>query len=91
MELTNKREIYSVSNADTNLKLTGEVTYSNGSIVNFSGSLSDLSNLFVGNFNYNEADVNCNINVSNCLKSQVDNAYAIVDATIEQIKTQLTV
>lgn len=91
MELTNKREIYSVANADTNLKLTGEVTYSNGTITNFSGSLSDLSDAYVGSFYYNEGETNCNVNVSNCLKAQIDNAYAIVDSTIEAIKTQLTV
>ena len=44
MELTNKREQYTVTNADANVSLVGEVLVTEGTIIsNFNGTLTKVS------------------------------------------------
>ena len=54
MELTNKREQYTVANADANVSLVGEVLVTEGTIIsNFNGTLTKVSDSSpAGNSNY---------------------------------------
>lgn len=92
MELTNKRTTYTVSNADTVLKLTGEITVNEtAKITSFNGQILTLDGVFSGNFNFNEMNTNCNFSINDCPVTNRDAAYSLLDETVESIKTQLTV
>lgn len=90
MEISNKRLMYSVKNEDSNLKLEGEVTIKEDKTISyFSGSFYTLTSEYAGNFNYSE-DENTYINksINSIPKDNEDKAIALLDKTIDEIKTQ---
>ena len=92
MELINKRTSYTVSNDDTVIKLSGEITVGDAVKINsFNGQLQLLDGTYIGNFNYNENGTNCSFSVNDCPATNRDAAYSLLEATVESIKTQLTV
>lgn len=91
MELTNKREQYTVTHADTNLSLVGEVMVVEGTVISsFNGTLTKLSDSSnAGNFNYRESGDTCDQNLYSCPKDLTDEISILLDATVTAIKTQL--
>lgn len=91
MELTNKREQYTVTYADTNLSLVGEVMVVEGTVISsFNGTLTKLSDSSnAGNFNYRESGDACDQNLYSCPKDLTDEISILLDATVTAIKTQL--
>lgn len=91
MELTNKRESYTVSTSSANLKITGDITLAGTNVVSFNGSFSLADNSPAGNFNYSESELDCNINIYGCPKANKDEAFKLIDIAIEEIKTKLAI
>lgn len=90
MELTNNRSQYTVTNADTTLKLTGELTINaNKAISSFSGYFSALDGTSSGNFNYSENGLNVDKHIFGTPKTLADAAITLLDTTVTEIKTQI--
>lgn len=94
MELSNKRTIYSVKNENLQLKLEGEVTINEvlKEIVSFSGNFMKLDTLdYIGSFTFNESESTYNKNISRFPIELGDSGELLLDATIESIKSQMTI
>ena len=91
MELTNKREQYTVTNADANVSLVGEVLVTEGTIIsNFNGTLTKVSDSSPAwNSNYREVGDTCDQNLYSCPKDLTDEISILIDATVTAIKVQL--
>ena len=101
MELTNNRQLFTVINTSTSVKLNGEITIADKKLItSFNGNFSSLenstvedptlmNNKFLGNFNYSESADTFNKNISGKTKEQADEINTLLDETITQIKTQL--
>lgn len=101
MELTNKRQLFTVVNTATSVKLSGEITIIEGNLIsNFNGNFSSLSEpvleapaigmrLPLGTFNYSESATTYNKNVNGVAKEQSDEVNKLLDDTITEIKNQL--
>ena len=85
MELTNKRESYTVENSAETLKLFGDVTVSNEKIASFSGSFQTIDNMMAGNFSFSETGSNNNINISGVPTNMLEIAYNLVTITVSEI------
>ena len=93
MELTNKREQYTVTNADATVSLVGEVLVTEGTTISsFSGNLTKVSDSTgAGSFSYREIGDTCDQNLYSCPKDLTDEISILIDATVTAIKTQLAV
>lgn len=93
MELTNKREQYTVTNADANVSLVGEVLVTEGTVIsNFNGTLTKVSDSSPAwNSNYREVGDTCDQNLYSCPKDLTDEISILIDATVTAIKVQLAV
>ena len=91
MELKNKRVQYTVTNEDSNLKLTGEVSLKEQTNdLSFNGSLNDLSNNYLGNFYYNEReDEKIDKSINGIDKDDLANAEALIASTITALRNEL--
>lgn len=90
MELTNKREYYSVNEVSTTIKLAGELVVTEATIINgFTGNFSTLEGTPVGGFNYREHSGSIDKNVYSVPKEVQVEASALLDATIDAIKLEL--
>lgn len=90
VQFSNTRTSHTVKNVSNTLSLQGDITIdANQRIVQFNGSISIEDN-YVGNFYYNEQEngkYSKNFSDSDLANStQIEN---FLDATIEEIKTQL--
>ena len=88
MELTNKRETYSIVNNNEAIKLAGEVTISTDAIT-LNGVFRTLEDQHIGNFNYREISNTIDKNFSSLNKEQEDNASLLLASTIIELKTTL--
>ena len=90
MELTNKREIYSVSNTGTTLKLSGEITIVNGSdVISFNGVFTTIEGTQAGSFNYRETNNIVDKNIYGVPSEFKNNAESLIDSTAELITIEL--
>ena len=91
MELTNKREKYTVTNADANVSLVGEVLVTEGTIIsNFNGTLTKVSDSSpAGSFNYREVGDTCDQNLYSCPKDLTDEISLLIDSTVTAVKAQI--
>jgi len=91
MELKNKRVQYTVTNEDSNLKLTGEISLKDQTNdFSFNGSLSDLSDNYLGNFYYNEReDEKVDKSINGIDKDDLANAEALIASTITALRNEL--
>lgn len=91
MELTNKRENYSVSNTDGTFNLQGELSVSGLNITSFNGSITKADNSVSGNFSYSENDVISNINMNSIPKGSLVAVHTLIETTVSEINTQLSI
>lgn len=91
MELKNKRVQYTVTDEDSNLKLTGEISLKDQTNdFSFNGSLNDLSNNYLGNFYYNEReDEKVDKSINGIDKDDLANAEALIASTITALRNEL--
>lgn len=90
MELTNKRESYSVTNASVTIKLNGEVTISdNDTISSFSGNFQSLEGNGLGGFNYRESNDTVDKHIFSVSTAYKGDAETLLDVTIGEIKSNL--
>lgn len=88
MQLTNKKEVYSINNSNETIKLQGELTLSSESI-QINGNFQLVDGTFVGHFNYRELGTTLDKNFGNLIKSNQEDALALLDETIEELKLEL--
>lgn len=88
MELTNKRETYSIVNNNEAIKLAGEVTISVDAIT-LNGVFRTLEDQHIGSFSYREINNTIDKNFSSLNKEQEDNASLLLASTIIELKTTL--
>ena len=90
MELTNKKEIYSVANTGTALKLSGEITImENSDIASFNGHFTTLEGAMAGSFNYRETNNVVDKNIYGIVLASKVEASELIDITVDEIKLQL--
>lgn len=88
MELTNKRETYSIVNSNEAIKLAGEITISVDAIT-LNGVFRTLEDQHIGTFSYREISNTLDKNFSSLNKEQEDNASLLLALTVSQVKTTL--
>lgn len=87
IQLSNKREIYNVTNETSELKLAGDVTFDAAKkITNFSGQFYTLDDNYAGNFSYFEMEGDFSQSVSSIPNSIDGKAVALLDATVVELK-----
>lgn len=91
MELTNKRENYSVSNTDGTFNLQGELSVSGLNITSFNGSITKIDNSVSGTFSYYENEVTGNININSLPKESLITVHTLIETTISEINTELSI
>lgn len=91
MILTNKREMYTVENSTSTVRLNGDATIdADKNIVSFSGMFIDaVSGESAGSFNYNENSDKMNISYSGITISTRQNCEDILESTIAAIKVEV--
>lgn len=88
MELTNKRETYSIVNSNEAIKLAGEITISVDAIT-LNGVFRTLEDQHIGTFSYREINNTLDKNFSSLNREQEDNASLLLALTVSQVKTTL--
>ena len=88
MELTNKRETYSIVNSNEAIKLAGEITISVDAIT-LNGVFRTLEDQHIGSFSYREINNTIDKNFSSLNKEQENNASLLLASTIIELKTTL--
>lgn len=91
MELTNKRENYSVSNTDETFNLQGELSVSGLNIISFNGSITKADNSVSGNFSYSENDVTSSISMNSIPKGSLVAVHTLIETTVSEINAQLSI
>ena len=91
MELTNKRENYSVSNTDGTFNLQGELYFSGVNHLSLNGSITKADNSVLGNFSYSENGVTSNININSIPKGSLVAVHTLIETTVSEINTQLSI
>lgn len=91
LELSNKKEIYDVTNQDESMKLSGNVTYtSDKRITDANFNVYDLQDLYYGNISYTELlGDTVNLSLNNVPETMVDKVADFINKTITSIKEQL--
>lgn len=89
VQLTNKREIYDVTNQNSTMKLSGQCTYTDdGRIIDSYFNVYDLQEVSYGNVNYSEMlDDTVNVQYNTVPKTMIESVTDFVNETIESIKT----
>lgn len=92
MTLTNKREMYTVENNTSTVRLEGDVTIdADKNIVSFSGVFTDvISGEGAGSFNYNESIDRMNVSYNGITIASKQNCEDILEGTIAAIKTEVS-
>ena len=88
MELTNKRETYSIVNNNEAIKLAGEVTISTDAI-SLNGVFRTLEDVHIGSFSYRAINNMIDKNFSSLNQEQEENAADLLVSTITELKTSL--
>ena len=88
MQFTTIKELYSINNSNETIKLQGELTLSSESI-QINGNFQLVDGTFVGHFNYRELGTTLDKNFGNLIKSNQEDALALLDETIEELKLEL--
>lgn len=87
IQLSNKREIYNVSNETSDLKLVGDVTFdATKRITNFNGQFFTLDDNYAGNFSYFEMEGDFSQSVSSIPNGIDGKAVALLDTTVVELK-----
>lgn len=96
MELTNKRQMYNVTNSSEKLTLSGEITIDNDNIItNFSGNFkinepSELNEMNIsGMFNYTNRNDKVDKQFYSIPTSLLTSCEVLLDTTILAIKLEL--
>lgn len=91
VQLTNKREIYDVTNQNSTMKLSGQCTYTDDRrIIDSYFNVYDLQEVSYGNVNYSEMlDDTVNVQYNTVPKTMIESVTDFVNETIESIKTQV--
>lgn len=92
MILTNKREMYTVENSTSTVRLEGDVTIdADKNIISFSGVFTDVvSGEDAGSFNYNESIDRMNVSYNGITIASKQNCEDILEGTIAAIKTEVS-
>lgn len=92
MILTNKREMYTVENSISTVRLEGDVTIdADKNIISFSGVFTDVvSGEGAGSFNYNESIDRMNVSYNGITIASKQNCEDILEGTIAAIKTEVS-
>ena len=90
MELTNKRENYSVNNTDGTFKLQGELFVSGTSITSLNGSITKEDGSVSGNFNYSENNLVGNISINFIPKELLIAVHTLIKDTVTEINAELS-
>lgn len=92
VQLTNKREIYDVSNQSESMKLSGQFTHtSDDRVIDAYFNVQDLQDTSYGSVNYSEMlDETVSIQFNNIPKAMVDSVADFINTTITAIKGQIS-
>ena len=88
MELTNKRETYSIVNNNETIKLSGEVTVDTQGM-SLHGGLSLSEGTSIGYVTYRESGTLLDQSFSNLEQDHIEAVSALLEATIAELKTTL--
>ena len=88
MELTNKRETYSIVNNNETIKLSGEATVDTQGM-SLHGGFSLLEGTSIGYVTYRESGTLLDQSFSNLEQDHIEAVSALLEATIAELKTTL--
>lgn len=93
LQLTNKREIYDVTNQNSTMKLFGQCTHtSDNRIIDSYFNIQDLQETGYGSVNYSEMlDETVSVQFNGVPKALLSDISDFVNETVTSIKQQVTV
>jgi hypothetical protein len=90
IELSDKRELYSITNSGETLKISGRITAEGDTrISEFTGQFADLEGTWLGNFYYAEStEGKINQNVSEIAADYIAAASELLLSTVSEFKNR---